>query len=75
MSKYTTSEVEGYWQDTPEETRVYRVALEGWDEEEDEEDETIFYYMDGKPLAVGDVISDGFVVTSIDALETLENRP
>lgn len=42
------------------------IALGSWDEEEDEEDESIFYYMDGEPLEVGMILTDGFVVTRIE---------
>jgi len=42
------------------------IALGSWDEEEDAEDERIFFYMDGQPLEVGMIISDGFLVTYID---------
>ena len=42
------------------------IALGSWDEEEDAEDESIFYYMDSEPLEVGMIISDGFVVTNIE---------
>ncbi len=42
------------------------IALGSWDEKEDAEDERIFYYMDGEPLEIGVILSDGFVVTHID---------
>jgi len=45
------------------------VALGSWDEDEDEEDEGIFFYMDGFPLEVGMIITDGFLVTHIDGEE------
>lgn len=65
MPKYTTCTVEGHWEDNVDSTFTLKVALGEWDGIEDAEDEDIFYYMDGKPLNVGDVISDGFVVTAI----------
>lgn len=43
-----------------------KIALGSWDEEEDAEDESIFYYMDGEPLEIGVILSDGFVVTHIE---------
>jgi hypothetical protein len=46
-----------------------KIALGSWDEEEDHEDEGIFYYMDGQPLEVGMILSDGFVVTEIEEIE------
>jgi hypothetical protein len=42
------------------------IALGSWDEVEDAEDERIFYYMDGEPLKVGMIVSDGFLVTHIE---------
>lgn len=42
------------------------IALGSWDEQEDAEDERIFYYMDNEPLEIGIILSDGFVVTHID---------
>jgi len=42
------------------------IALDSWDEQEDAEDESIFYYMDNMPLEVGMIISDGFLVTHIE---------
>lgn len=42
------------------------IALGSWDEEEDAEDEGIFFYMDGQPLEIGMILTDGFVVTYID---------
>jgi hypothetical protein len=43
-----------------------RVALESWDEVEDHIDESVFYYMDDRPLQVGAIIAEGFVVTEIE---------
>lgn len=65
MPKYETVTVEGHWEDNPEYTFEVKLALGDWDGIEDAEDEDIFYYMDGEPLNVGDVISDGFVITAI----------
>lgn len=42
------------------------IALGSWDENEDAEDEQIFFYMDGQPLEVGMILGDGFVVTNIE---------
>jgi hypothetical protein len=67
MSKYETITVDGYWDDSHKVPRTgYVVALGSWDGEEDDEDQSIFYYMDGEPLNVGDVIADCFVVTKIN---------
>jgi hypothetical protein len=43
-----------------------KIALGSWDEEEDHEDQSIFYYMDGEPLEEGLIISDGFVIISVE---------
>jgi hypothetical protein len=43
-----------------------KIALGSWDEIEDAEDESIFYYMDGEPLEVGMIVGEGFVIASID---------
>jgi hypothetical protein len=64
--KYTTKQCEGYWEEDPENIFSVQIALGEWDEVEDEDDREIFYYMDGEPLSVGKVISDGFVITEID---------
>ena len=43
--KYVTKVCEGYWEDEPERIFPVTIALGDWDEEEDWEDEQIFYYM------------------------------
>lgn len=42
------------------------VALGSWDGKEDDEDRRIFFYMDGEPLELGMIISEGFLVTYIE---------
>jgi hypothetical protein len=69
--KYQTKYCTGFWlPDNPLSKRVdfydVKIALDSWDEEEDSEDESIFYYMDGLPLEVGMVLGDGFVITNIE---------
>lgn len=65
--KYQTKYCEGYWQDEPERLLYpVKIALGEWDEIEDLEDEGMFYYMDGKPLEVGSVVADSFVITNIE---------
>ena len=59
--------VEGYWQDSPDTRYWVNVSLGSWDGYEDEKDRDIFYYMDGEPLNIGDVIADNFVVTNREA--------
>lgn len=67
MRKYEFRDCEGHWVDDPERIMGVRIALGEWDGIEDSEDEEIFYYMDGEPLAKGVVISDGFVITEVEA--------
>ena len=43
-----------------------RISLGSWDEQEDAEDESIFYYMDGEPLEIGSILGEGFVITNIE---------
>ena len=59
--------VEGYWQDSPDTRYWVNVSLGSWDGYEDAKDRDIFYYMDGEPLNIGDVIADNFVVTNREA--------
>jgi hypothetical protein len=65
MNKYTTVDVEGYFDDEPDNIYSVVVALEAWDGVEDHEDEGIFFYMDGEPLKVGAVVADNFVITEV----------
>jgi len=68
MAKYNTYEVEGRWE---EGTDVFAVLFsdDSWDGVEDAEDERIFYYTDGEPVKVGDVVADGFVITNVNKKE------
>jgi hypothetical protein len=43
-----------------------KIALGWWNEKEDAEDESIFFYMDSEPLQVGTIISEHFLVTHIE---------
>jgi hypothetical protein len=63
--KYKTVWCEGYWTDDPENILDVKIALGSWDEVEDLEDESIFYYMDDEPLQVGLVIADDFTITEV----------
>lgn len=66
-TKYTIKVCSGYWDDEPNRTLSgVRVALESWNEVEDHEDESVFYYMDNQPLQVGSVIAESFTVTEIE---------
>ena len=64
--KYKHKMVAGYWIDAPQHVFTVKVALTEWNGVEDAEDETVFHYMDNEPLTVGCIISEGFVVTSIE---------
>ena len=71
MPKYETKYCTGFWlPDDPSAKNVdfmdVKIALDSWDEEEDHEDQSIFFYMDGEPLEVGLIVSDGFVITNIE---------
>lgn len=66
MPKYKTKFCEGYWEDEHANIYSVNIALEDWDEIEDAEDESIFYYMDGEPLKVGAIVADSFVITHIE---------
>lgn len=74
MRKYTVKNCKGFYM--PESETAHKVdffwvdiALESWDEVEDAEDESIFFYMDGQPLEVGSILSDNFVVVEIEGEE------
>jgi hypothetical protein len=66
MPKYETKYCEGYWEDEPNNIYSVNIALGDWDEVEDHEDESIFFYMDGEPLVVGAIVADSFVITNIE---------
>ena len=70
MSKYKTKYCTGFWLPDDQLSRKVHfcgveIALGAWNEVEDAEDEDIFFYMDGEPLEVGMIISDGFVIVEI----------
>jgi hypothetical protein len=74
MSKYRTKYCTVYdCADEPESLKKtsyhVKIALDSWDGTEDAEDESIFFYMDGEPLELGMIISEGFLVTHIDEVE------
>ena len=71
MGKYTVKHCKGFY--LPESATASRVefywvdiALDSWDEVEDEEDRSIFFYMDGQPLEEGLILDDGFVIVDIE---------
>jgi len=74
MRKYTVKNCRGFWlPDNPTASKVdflwVDIALDSWDEVEDDEDRSIFFYMDGQPLEVGSILSDGFVIVDIEGEE------
>ena len=68
--KYKTRFCEGYWADEPERIFTVKIALGEWDGIEDEEDDSIFYYMNNEELNLGTNLSEGFVITEIEILES-----
>lgn len=71
MPKYRTKKCTGFW--LPNDPIARKVDFfdvwiteDTWDEVEDDEDAFIFYYMDGEPLELGCILSDGFVITGIE---------
>jgi hypothetical protein len=71
MPKYNTKHCRGFYM--PDYINASKVdftwvdiALDSWDEVEDDEDRNIFFYMDGEPLEVGLVLDDGFVIVDIE---------
>ena len=59
----TIVEIEGHWIDEPARVFTVLVSLGSWDGVED--DQRIFYYMDGEPLTEGSVIALDFVVDRV----------
>lgn len=57
--------VHGYWKDEPEYVVGVVVCLDSHDGEEDDDD--VFFYMDGEPIGVGDTIAGDFIVTNVEA--------
>lgn len=60
-----TVTVTGHWVDEPDTEYSVRVSLGSWDGQENEADRNIFYYTDGEPIKVGDIIANDFVITEI----------
>ena len=57
----------GYWQEWPEETREVLICTGSWDGGDN--DDLIFFYMDGAPLKEGGVIGNNFVISKILCVE------
>jgi hypothetical protein len=64
--KYLVKTCSGYWNDDPSHTFAVRISTDTWDGMEDAEDESIFYYTDGEPLAVGMIVCEDFVLTEVE---------
>ena len=56
-------QVSGHWTDEPQRVFDVLVSLDSWDG--DENDHHVFYYTDGEPINVGDIIAEDFVITQI----------
>ncbi len=56
--------VSGYWQDEPEHVFHVLVSPDKW--KGDENDNHVFFYMDGAPLQTGDIIADDFCVLTVE---------
>ena len=59
-------DITGHWEDDPQTSFDMIIDSGEWDG--DENDPHVFFYMDNEPIKVGDVISDGFVVDSINCV-------
>jgi hypothetical protein len=57
--------ITGFWNDEPQHALTVTVSLGTWNEQEDLSDLGIFYYTDGDPIKVGDIIAEDFTITSI----------
>ena len=57
--------ISGHWIDQPATTYTVKVSLGSWNGIEDEADRNIFFYTDGEPINVGDIVASDFVVTAI----------
>ena len=64
----TIVEIEGHWIDEPTRVVTALVSLGSWDGNED--DQRIFYYMDGEPLTEGSVIALDFVVDRVAEVQS-----
>jgi len=78
---YEILTVKGYWRDVSKNEYAVNIAIGYWEEintENIKEDDEIFYYFDleyeEKPnIEVGDIISDGFVITKIYGKENIND--
>lgn len=57
--------ISGHWIDQPDTNYTVLVSLKSWNGIEDEKDRNIFFYTDGDPIKVGDIVAGDFVVTKI----------
>lgn len=73
MAKYRKVLVRGFCAEDLKSTSnrvqfmTVNISPDSWDEVEDAEDESIFFYTDGEPVIEGMVldVGDGFVVTEV----------
>ena len=59
--------VEGYFIDNPNHIYYVNISTGSWDGIEGHVDDDIFFYMDGEPFNVGTVVSEDFVITSLES--------
>lgn len=57
--------ISGHWLDQPETNYTVLVSLGSWDGVEDDIDQKIFFYTDGDPIKVGDIVAGDFIITEI----------
>jgi len=73
MNNYEIIKVKGYWGEHPENEFDVNIAKGYWEEIDTEDfklDDKIFYYLDLEyeektNIEIGDVISDGFIITQV----------
>jgi hypothetical protein len=61
----TVKKISGHWIDQPDAKYTVLVSLGSWNGIEDEADRNIFFYTDGEPIKVGDIVASDFVITRI----------
>lgn len=57
--------ISGHWLDEPDTTYTVLVSLGSWNNLEDYIDQKIFFYTDGDPIKVGDIVAGDFIITEI----------
>lgn len=60
----TFKHVTGYFEDEPNLIHTFLVCLGQWDQQ-NEQDNDVFFYMDNLPLSVGSTIAGNFKITGV----------